>query len=62
MFSAPKCLVLTRFICYVLGHVRENLVLNLNFQGVNIGQDVNRDLGRGASTSQDRIRRMNGSS
>lgn len=44
-------------------HVRENLVLNLNFQGINIGQDVNReDRGRGASTIQDRIRRMIGSS
>lgn len=60
MFSAPKCLVLNRFICYVLGRVRENLVLK--FQGVNIGRDVNHDRGRGASSTKDRIRRMNGSS
>lgn len=55
MFSAPTYLVLNRFICYVYGHIRENLVLNLKFQGVNIGQDVNRDRDWGASTSQDRM-------
>lgn len=62
MFSPPKCLKLNRFICYVLGHVRENRVLNQNFQGVNIGQDVNCDRGRGASSIQDRLRRMDSSS